>query len=200
MPVPCDCCPVAAPPRCALTSVRFDSVAQTVAEAGWGPVNLGLTIDGVTATNAQSGYNTGVPGPSTTLRVTYGLAVPHSRVRGVRIWGQGGGDLSDADGPASWISEFYAGATLLSSLPSLGANGPNPVTTLLPGGAELTGVTSVVMRTIAKLNPGAGVAPLWREFQLIELDPAFPCRRRSGVTEWYDITGALVPQANLIPC
>jgi hypothetical protein len=198
--VPCDCCPVAAPHRCAVVQVPFNNVTQIVAQTGWTPSNLHLTIDGITATPATSGYNSpaGV-GPSTTLRVEYSLAVAHSRVRGVRIWGQGGSDLNDADGPASWVTEFYAGAVLLATLPSTGANGAAPVTSLLPGGQELTGVTRVVMRDILKLS-GSTVSPLWREFQLLEVQEVYPCRRRSGALQWYSQAGVLVPAADLVEC
>lgn len=199
MPAPCDCCPTG-PPACALVAVQFDTVAETVPQAGWTPTNLPLTIDGVTGSVTISGYTTTVGNtPSAALRVTYGLAAAHSRVRGVRVWNQGGGDLNDQDGLNRFTAEFYAGATLLTTATWQIGNGGAPFTRLLPLGLELSGVTSVVLRTLDK-QVGGSIAPLWREFQLIEFQPVFPCRRRSGVLEWYDANGNLIPATDVFRC
>ena len=198
--VPCDCCPTGAP-RCALVAVQFTGVAETVAQAGWPLVNLPTTIDGITATAALSGYNSPVGiAPTPTPQVTYTHTTPQDRVRGLRLWNQGGGVLTDFDGLGPFNADFYAGASLLATLATSGANGGAAQTLLLPGAAELVGVDRVVIRDLGKLTPGT-VSPLWRELQLVEIQSVFPCRRRTtGVLEWYDQAGNLVSSADIIPC
>lgn len=199
MPVPCDCCRTG-PPQCALVSVQFNGVAETVPQAGWNQVNLAGTIDGVTATTTLSGYNTTIGNtPSAALRITYTMSTPQNRVRGVRVWNQAGGDLNDADGLNHFTAEFYAGATLLTTATWQIGNGGGAFTRTLPLGLELNGVDSVVLRTLDK-QIGGSVAPLWREFQLLEFQPVYPCRRRSGALEWYDAAGNLVPAAEVFNC
>lgn len=197
--IPCDCCPTGEP-RCALVSVQFTGVSETAAQAGWNQVSLPLTIDGVTATASQSGYNSpsGVT-PSTTLRVTYTHSTPQNRVRGLRLWNQCGVDLNDSDGLGTFTAEFYAGATLLHTLVTAGANGGAAQTLLLPVGVELSSVDRVVLRDIGKLS-GSTVAPLWRELQLLEFQTVFPCRRRNGTLEWYDQGDNLIPSATVVDC
>lgn len=197
--VPCDCCPTG-DPQCALVGVQFTGVSETVAQAGWNQVSLPLTIDGIVNSAALSGYNSpaGVT-PSTTLRVEYVHSAPQNRVRGLRLWNQGGGDLNDADGLGTFTAEFYAGITLLATLTCGAGNGSPPFTFLLPPGTELTGVTRVVLRNLGK-QTGSTVAPLWREIQLLELQTVFPCRRRSGVLEWYDANGVAVPSTDVTNC
>lgn len=199
-PVPCDCCPTGAP-RCALVAVQFTTAAQTVSQAGWTPVAIAATADGITATTALSGYNSPAgASPTPTPQVTYTHTVPQDRVRGLRLWNQGGGNLSDFDGLGVFTADFYTGATLLATLNTSGANGGAAQTLLLPSLTELNGVDRVVIRNLAKLQAGT-VAPLWRELQLVEVQPAFPCRRRaSGALEWYDQNGNLVPSTDIIPC
>lgn len=197
-PLPCNCCPTGAA-GCALVAVRFDSVAETVPQAGWNQVDLPATIDGVTATAALSGYTTTVGNtPSAALRITYGLSSPHNRVRGVRLWNQGGGDLTDSDGLNHFTAEFYAGVTLLSTVTWQVGNLAAPFTRLLPSGLELNGVTSVVLRTLDKQIGGAQ-APFWREFQLLEFQPVLPCRQGTTVT-WYDLDGNVIPNADVVSC
>lgn len=199
MPVPCDCCQTGAP-RCALVGVQFTSAAQTVAAAGWAPVAIAATADGITATVALSGYNSpGGIAPSPAPEVTYTHTTPQNRVRGLRLWNQGGGNLNDFDGLGAFVADFYAGATLLTTFNTAGTNGGAAQTLLLAAGAELNGVDRVVIRNLAKQGAGT-IAPLWRELQLVEIQPVFPCRRRSGVLEWYDQAGNLVAAADIIPC
>lgn len=199
MSAPCDCCPTGAP-RCALVAVQFTGVTETVAAAGWVP-NLAPTIDGITATLALSGYTASPAGiaPTPAPEVTYTHTTPQDRVRGLRLWNQGGGNLSDFDGLGVFVADFYAGVTLLSTLNTSGANGGAPQNLLLPALAEVNGVDRVVLRNLAKLGAGT-VSPLWRELQLVEVQPVFPCRRRSGALEWYDQNGNLIPSTDIIPC
>lgn len=200
MPVPCDCC-ASGPPRCARVAVRFSSAAQTVAEAGWNPTSVAATADGVTNTAAISGYTTGgATFPSSTLRVEYTTSAATDHVRGLRLWNQCGSDLGDADGLGQFQAEFYAGATLLTTLPCTGGNGGAPFTFLFPGNARLDGVTRVVLRNLSTQGNVNGVKPLWRELQLIQEQQVFPCRRTSGTIEWYDQDGNLVPTADVGTC
>lgn len=199
MPVPCDCCPTG-PPQCALGSTPFDAVAETASQPGWNQVNLAATADGITATSTLSGYNTATGNvQSTTLRVTYTLATPQNRVRGVRLWNQAGSDLNDADGLNNFTAEFYAGATLLASQSWQAVNGGQAQTFTLPAGVELNGVDSVVLRNLDK-QIGGGVAPLWRELQLLTFQSVFPCRRRNGTLEWYDQAGNLLSSVDVVRC
>lgn len=197
--VPCDCCP-SGEPRCALVGVAFSTVAQTAAAAGWTQVSLPLTIDGSVASVALSGYNSpGGAAPIPTPEVTYTLTAAQNRVRGLRLWNQGGGNLSDFDGLGAFVADFYAGATLLTTFSTAGANGGAAQTLLLPGTTELNGVDRVVLRSLAKLQTGT-VSPLWRELQLVEVQTAFPCRRTNGQLQWYDTEGNPVAAADIIPC
>ncbi|MFD3848182.1 hypothetical protein ACFWVB_20115 [Streptomyces microflavus] len=199
MPVPCDCCPTSGS-ACAVATVPFTGVAETAPQAGWNQTNLDLTIDNVTTSTTISGYTTTVGNtPSTTLEVTYTLTAPRGRVRGLRLWNQAGGNLNDADGLGNFNAEFYAGATLLTTLACAGANGAGPQTFLLPFGTELAGVDRVVLRNLSKLI-GGSVAPLWRELQLVAFQTVFPCRRRSGVLEWYDEAGNQVANGEVVSC
>jgi hypothetical protein len=196
---PCDCCPSGGP-RCALVAVPFNGVTETAAAAGWNPVALAATIDTVTATTALSGYNSpGGLAPTPTPEVTYTLTPAQDRVRGLRLWNQCGGVLTDADGLGPFTADFYTGAALLATLTTAGANGGAAQTLLLPGLAELTGVTRVVLRDLGKLSTST-IAPLWRELQLVQVQTVFPCRRPSGALEWYSQAGDLVSSADIIPC
>lgn len=197
--IPCSCCPTG-PPRCALVGQRFTGVAETVPQAGWNQVSLPATIDGITATNSLSGYTTTIGNtPSAALEVTYTHTTPQNRVRGLMLWNQAGGDLTDADGLGAFTADFYAGAVLLTTFNTAGVNGGARQSLLFPGGATLTGVDRVVLRSLSK-QIGGSVAPLWRELQLAEIQAVFPCRRRNGILEWYDVAGVLVPSADLVPC
>jgi hypothetical protein len=129
--------------------------------------------------------------------VDLSFAVPHNRVRGIREWNQGGADLSDLDGFASWDVEFFAGATSLATVNQMMGNGGAPFTTLLPGTQELNGVTRVRLSNMRKLNAGATAAPLVREVQLMQLEPAWPCRRSNGTVEWYNAGGDPIPAADV---
>ncbi|QBZ73505.1 hypothetical protein SEA_MISCHIEF19_20 [Streptomyces phage Mischief19] len=195
--LPCDCCHVT-DPRCGIVGVPFETVAETASQAGWVPVNLPSTINGNIG-GEVNGYNSPSGGAaSTTVRVTYTVA-SQNRVRGLRLWNQGGGILTDFDGLGQFTAEFYSGATLLATLVCNGGNGAPPFTFTLPGGQELNGVTSVVLRNLGKLS-GSVVAPLWREIQLLAVQSVFPCRRPSGVIEWYDVNGVRVPSGDVVDC
>lgn len=196
--LPCDCCPTG-PPQCALGSMPFDAVAQTVAQAGWNPVSLPATSDGIFNTTALSGYNTTAGNvQSTTLRIEYTIT-PQNRVRGLRLWNCAGSDLNDADGLRNFTVEFYAGAVLLATQSWTGVNGGQAQTFTLPAGVELNGVDRIVLRDLDK-QIGSGVAPLWRELQLLTFQTVFPCRRRSGVLEWYDQAGNLLASGDVVRC
>lgn len=197
--MPCDCCPTMGV-ACAAAISRFSTVAETQAQAGWAPVNLAATIDGITATATVSGYNSPAGlAPTPTPQVTYTIAPARSRVRGLMLWNQGGNDLNDSDGLGPFTADFYAGATLLYSFATAGANGPAPQTLTFPPGASLNGVDRVVLRNLGKLS-GSTVAPLWRELQLINLERAFSCQTPDGVLHWYDSSGIEVSPTQVQTC
>lgn len=204
MAIPCNCCPTGEI-RCAVAPVLFDSVSQTQAgAAGWsGPIALGLTIDGVTTSFASSGYNT--PGPVATPQPTpvveYVLNDTRDLVRGVRLWNQCGSILTDADGLGpSTVVEFLDSANVVLHSTTLNAgNGGAPFDTLIPAGGFLTGVKTVRLSSLAKLA-ATPVAPLWRELDLLQLQPVWACRRSNGALQWYTQQGILVPNANVVDC
>lgn len=191
--VPCNCCPTDSPEQTATTQVRFATAVETAAQAGWTQQGLNQTVDGITTATSVTGYNSpaGLV-TSTTLRVTYTAPSPQDRVRGLRLWNQSGGVLNDFDGIGNCNAEFYAGVTLLTTLPFTGANGGAAQDFLLPALAELTGVTDVVLRDIGKLS-GSTVAPTWRELQLLAVRSVYACRMPDGSLRWYDQDGQQVP-------
>jgi hypothetical protein len=167
------------------------------------PAQLDLWSDGSVAGVPFTGFNS--PGVQLTAAtspiVDLEFAAPQNRVRGLREWNQGGGDLGDADGFASWDFEFFAGAVSLATGNMVMGNGGAPFSFLLPGGQELNGVTRVRLSNMRKLNPGSGVSPLLREVRALLVQPVYPCRRpRTGAIEWYSQAGDLVPAADLVAC
>lgn len=198
VPYPCGCC-ATGQSGCILLAVRFDSVAQTAPASGWTPVNLAATADGVTATTLISGYNSpGGPAVPPTPEVTY-TVTPQSRVRGLFLWNQTGGDLGDADGLGTFTADFYSGTALLYSTSFTGVNGGQRQSLLFPGTTLLNGVDRVVLHDLGKQS-GSSVSPTWRELQLAELTSVSQCRRPNGVVEWHDSQGNLIPAADLVPC
>lgn len=205
---PCDCCP-SGPPRCALAENVFDGTKTEVFGGGPGitgsgtnPVLLARWSDWDISGGNFTGYNsppvqfTAVTSPIMDLSFT----APQDRVRGLREWNQGGGDLGDLDGFASWDFEFFAGATSLATGNMVMGNGGAPFTHLLPGGQELNGVTRVRLSNMRKLNPGSTVAPLVREVRALQVRTVFPCRRPSGALEWHTADGDLIAATAIVPC
>lgn len=187
--VPCDCCPTDMRPVPSLSQVRFSTVAETASQAGWTPTQLPATIDGITTSTLVSGYTSpGGGAASTTVNVTYTTATPYTRVRGLRLWNQTGGDLTDSDGLGTFTADFYLGAVLVWTATFSGVNGGAAQDLLFPASGEVASVDRVVLRSLGKLS-GSTVAPTWRELQLLVIRDAYPCRRSSGVIEWYDIDG-----------
>lgn len=205
MPVPCDCCPAGDVTRCGLSEQLFDG-GPAVLVANPGNLTV-LPLDRWSNGDISGGPFTGFNSPGVQLTaatspvIDLPFATPQNRVRGLREWNQGGSDLSDADGFASWDFEFFAGATTLATGNMTMGNGGAPFSFLLPGGQELNGVTRVRLSNMRKLNPGSGVSPLVREVRALRVSPVWPCRRpRTGTIEWYDPNGNLVPQADLVAC
>lgn len=129
--------------------------------------------------------------------------VPQDRVRGLREWNQGGGDLGDLDGFSSWTVEFRdsGGAVLATGSHAMG-NGGAPFDFLLPGATFVNGVKSVRLSDMRKLNPGATTSPLVREVEVLTLTPVpvFPCRTPDGLIHWFDASGAERLAADVVPC
>lgn len=206
--VPCDCCP-SGPPRCAQVELVFDGSHTLVFQGGPGIVGssdaIGLArwsdydISGgnYTGFNSLAVQFTAATSPIVDLS----FATPQNRIWGLREWNQGGGDLGDLDGFASWDVEFFAGVTSLATGNMAMGNGGAPFTFVLPGGQELNGVTRVRLSNMRKLNPGSTVAPLVREVRALQVQTVFPCRRRTtAALEWYSQAGDLVSSADIIPC
>lgn len=208
--VPCDCCP-SGPSRCAMTDVVFDGAHTEVFTGGPGIVPIGGVGSAVGLArwsdyDISGGNFTGYNSPpvqfdaTTSPIIDLSFAQPQNRIRGLREWNQGGGDLSDLDGFASWDFEFFAGAVSLTTGNMTMGNGGTPFTTLLPGGQELSGVTRVRLSNMRKLNPGATVAPLVREVRAVQVETVFPCLRSNGTIEWHTLDGDPVPAADVINC
>lgn len=207
--VPCNCCPTG-PPRCGLVETVFDGAHTEIFTGGPGvtpvggpgsAVGLARWSDGDINGFNYTGYTT--PGVQlnalTSPVIDLSVSVAHNRVRGLREWNQGGGDLGDLDGFASWTYEFFAGAVLLATGAMTMGNGGAPFTALLPGGQELNGVTRVRLSDMRKLNPGSTVSPLVREVRLLELTTVFPCRT-AGVVRWFDADGNQVLATDVVDC
>lgn len=203
MPYPCDCCAFG-DARCALGERLFDGGDAVLVSQGTatGIYPLSRWSDGDIAGPNFTGFNSpGVQFTAATSPVVELLfASPVNRLRGVREWNQGGGDLGDADGFASWDMEFFAGAVSLGVFNMTMGNGGAPFTFLLPGVQELDGVTRVRLSNMRKLNPGSGVSPLTREVRALAFQTVFPCRRGNGAVEWYTEGGLLVPSASVGVC
>lgn len=208
--VPCDCCETG-PPRCALVENIFDGVHAEVFTGGPGVTPIGGVGSAVglarwSDNDIAGGNFTGYTSPAVQLTavtspiIDLSFTVPQDRVRGLREWNQGGGDLGDLDGFASWDVEFFAGVTSLATGNMVMGNGGAPFTFLLPGQQELSGVTRVRLSNMRKLNPGATVSPLVREVRALQVEAVFPCRRSTGALEWHTADGDLVSSADIIPC
>lgn len=201
--VPCDCCP-SGPPRCALVQVMFDAPTVLVsAGTSTGTYPLTRWSDGDISGGNFTGFNSpGVDFTAVTSPVIdLSFASAQNRIRGLREWNQGGGDLNDNDGFASWDATFFDNsAVVLATGNMIMGNGGAPFTFLLPGVQELNGVKRVRLDNMRKLNPGATVAPLVREVEALQIQTVYPCRRRTGAIEWYSEAGELVPSGDVIAC
>jgi len=202
VPIPCDCCPTG-DTRCALVEQLFDGTTVLVSNGtATGVYPLTRWSDGDVSGPNFTGFNS--PGvdftAATSPVIELNFATPQNRIRGLREWNQGGNDLGDADGFASWDFEFFAGATSLTTGNMIMGNGGAPFSFLLPGGQELNGVTRVRLSNMRKLNPGAGVSPLTREVRALAYQTVIPCRRNSGALEWYDQAGNLIPSSEVLDC
>lgn len=203
--MPCDCCAFGEE-QCGQVEQLFDgnggSAILVSAGTSTGTYPLDRWSNGDVSGGAFTGFNS--PGvqftAATSPVVDLVFNTPQNRVYGIREWNQGGGDLGDSDGFASWDMEFFAGAVSLGVFNMTMGNGGAPFTFTLPGGLELNGVTRVRLSNMRKLNPGAGVSPLTREVRALKVAPVYPCRRPSGTVEWYDEAGNLVPSAGVTTC
>lgn len=203
MPVPCDCCAFG-DARCALAEHLFDAGPAVLVSQGTatGVYPLDRWSNGDISGGPFTGFNS--PGiqftAATSPVVDLSFATPQNRVRGIREWNQGGSDLGDTDGFASWDMEFFAGAVSLGIFNMTMGNGGAPFTFLLPGVQELDGVTRVRLSNMRKLNPGGTVSPLTREVRALAYQTVYPCRRPSGTVEWYNENGLIVPTADVTVC
>lgn len=207
MSVPCDCCPVAAPSRCAIGEVPFSSALVSANPAGLSIVNLASTIDG-TAGADLSGFvppvTEAVLVANPTTAIDYVFASPVDNLVRLRWYNGGGGILTDQDGFGLVTVTFLnAGLAPIATMPwdltaPLGNNGPPRQLDF----TALNGVARVRFSGFHKQNTavmGAG-SPLLRQVEAFVSGPAYPCRRRNGTLEWYNEAGSLVPVAELVSC
>lgn len=197
MAVPCNCCPTHGE-GCAPVVTAFNAVAETVAAPGWGTGGLNCTLSGHGG-GEICGYNSPAGlGTDPTPVVEYTFATPQNRITGVRLWNQGGGDLSDQDGLSNLTKLTVldpANVVLFAGTLNAG-NGGVPFDTVFPG--ALDNVKTVRFSQLRKQVAGT-VSPLWQEFAALQLQPVFPCRR-AGVLEWYDTAGNLIPTGTVTTC
>lgn len=205
--VPCDCCPIAAPARCAIVEVPFSSTLVSANPAGLTIVNLASTIDGTVGTDL-SGFSPPVTeavlvaNPTTAFDYLFGS--PVDRLVRLRWYNGGGGVLTDQDG-FGLITVTFLDAALATIAtmpwnlaPPLGNNSPPRQLDF----AALNNVSRIRFSGFHKQNTavmGTG-SPLLRQVEAFATGPVFPCRRRSGALEWYDLAGNQVAATDIIPC
>lgn len=207
MTVPCDCCPTASPVRCAAGEVPFSSAIVSANPAGLTISGLASTIDGTHGTDL-SGFTPPTSEASLVANPTtafdYIFAAPVNNLVRLRWHNGGGGDLSDQDGFGLITVTFLnAGLAPIATTPwNLTAPAGNNSLPRQLDVAPMSGVARVRFSGFHKQNPGvmgAG-APLLRQVEAFVVGPVFPCRRRSGALEWYDLVGNLVAPADVVPC
>ena len=200
-PVPCDCCTIGQ--ACARTQILFDEGPAVLVSQGsaTGVYPLDRWSNGDISGPNFAGFNS--PGvdftAATSPVIDLSFLTPQNRLVGLREWNQGGGDLGDGDGFASWdYTLFDAANVVLATGNMVMGNGGAPFTHLFP--SEVSGVKRMRLDNMRKVNPGSGVAPLVREVQALQIGTVFSCRRPSGALEWYDVAGNLVPSADVVTC
>lgn len=207
MPVPCDCCPVAAPARCAAGEVPFSNVLVSANPGGLPITNLASTIDG-TAGADLSGFSPPVTEAqllaNPTTAFDYVFAAPVNNLVRLRWHNGGGGDLTDQDGfGLITVTLLDAGLAPLYTTPwDLTAPAGNNAIVRELNFPAVSGVARVRFNGFHKQNTavmGTG-SPLLRQVEAFVYGPVFPCRRRSGALEWYDETGNLVPNPEVVDC
>ncbi|MFF4391443.1 hypothetical protein ACFY0G_32340 [Streptomyces sp. NPDC001552] len=206
-PVPCDCCPTSSPPRCAAGEVLFSSVLVSANPAGLSIVNLASTIDGTQGSDL-SGFSppvteaTLVANPTTAI--DYLFAAPVDNLVRLRWHNGGGGVLTDQDGfGLITMTLLDAGLAPLLSLPwNVGPPAGNNVPPRQLDFVAVNGVSRVRFSGFHKQNTGVmGTgSPLLRQVEAFVFGPVYPCRRRNGALEWYNLAGNLVPAADVVPC
>lgn len=202
MVVPCNCCPTR-DTRCGLSAETFSAVTLVANPAGYGVFDLNISRDGITNQVSFSGFSTPAVQitPANSPTIDYTLTPARDRIRGVRIYNQGGGNLNDSDGlGGATITFLDPGAVVLATGTLIAGNGGAPFTFLLPAGATVNNVATVRMTNLTKVNPAAGVAPLWREFQALQLNSVYSCRTPNGVLHWYDPDGTEVLVTDIVAC
>ncbi|WP_030672465.1 hypothetical protein [Streptomyces sp. NRRL B-1347] len=207
MPVPCNCCPIAGPTRCAPGEVPFSAVQISANPAGLPITNLASTIDG-TAGADLSGFSPPVTEAQLVANPTTGFdylfAAPVDNLVRLRWHNGGGGVLTDQDGfGLITVTLLDAGLAPLYTTPwDLTAPITNNAVVRELNFPPVSGVARVRFDGFHKQNVGVmGTgSPLLRQVEAFTNGPVFPCRRRNGTLEWYDEAGNLVPNSEVVSC
>lgn len=201
------CCPLNLDSRCYVVEelqALFDTVVVTANPAGYalaGPI--GRFIDQDITGALFTGFFTpaGQISDANSPTIEFTFTTPQNRVTRVQEYNQGGGDLGDFDGFASTLLQVFdpTNALLFSGTFTMG-NGGSPFQLIFP--TPLNNVKRMTWTLVKKLNPGATVAPLAREFQAFRE----PVRHAvasicDGTITWFDAeTGDVVSLLNFIDC
>lgn len=207
---PCNCCPFAEQQqRCYRTEelqALFNSPPVVITNGGAGNAVTGLLsrwVDqDITGANFTGWTSPGIQWTEyTSPIIQFTFPTPIDRLTRIQEYNQGGGDLGDSDGFGSAVVDFFdpSGALLATHTFTMG-NGAAPFSLTLP--TPLYNVSRIVWRNIRKLNPGATVAPLVREFQAfyepVRIAQAQIC---NGTVTWFDsVTGDQVDPDNFVTC
>lgn len=206
---PCNCCSLATlGERCyrqeELQAI-FSSV-NVITTGGAGnatilPITRWIDQD-ITGANFTGWTSPGIQWTDTTSpQIEFLFATPIDRLTRIQEYNQGGGDLGDLDGFGSAQVDFFnAGGALIYTTNFTMGNGGAPFSLTLP--TPLYNVSRIRWRNMRKLNPGATVSPLTREFQAF-FEPVRIAQPQicNGEITWFDsVTGDQVDPVNFITC
>lgn len=205
-PLPCDCCNPIQGCRALVSQLLLDAPEAIITNGTGAPIlPLSRWSDGdVAGANFTGWTSPGVQFTAVTSPVIdLSFTVPQNGITGIRSWVQGGGDLNDSDGFASWdFTLFDSIGNILSQGNQVMGNGGAPFTHNIPG-APVNGVSRMRLSNMRKTNGAAGVAPLVREVELLQTlySTVFRCRdAQNGAVTWYDVDGNLVPNSQVVAC
>lgn len=186
----------------------FSSVLVSANPAGLPIVNLASTIDGTLGSDL-SGFSPPVTEAQLVANPTtafdYLFASPVNDLVRLRWWNGGGGILNDQDGFGLITVTFLdAGLSPIGApVPwDVGPPAANNVPARELNFPAVNGVSRIRFSGFHKQNVavmGTG-SPLLRQVEAFTFQTVFPCRRRSGVLEWYDQQGNLIDGANVTNC
>lgn len=201
--VPCTCCPTGGR-GVALTERLFQMPATLVANpAGMNVQPLDRwsdgDISGANYTGFTSAFGGQIPDADSPV-IDLVFAAPADRIRGIRMWNQGGSDLNDSDGFGAWDLTFFApGLAPIRTVTQTMGNGAAPFQYVFPGGAMVDNVERVRINRMKRLSLSTQVAPLLREVVALVGTLVFSCRMPDGTMRWYDESGIEFPASTVVP-